>query len=306
MKPITVTIRAHAKVNLDLRVLGTRPDGFHELRTVFQSMELHDTITFVARKGPFALRCRQPGVPLDCANLVWRAAGALWHTQGREGEPRDVSVTIAKHIPACAGLGGGSTDAAATLAALSRLWRVSLAPWQLHDVAASLGADVPFFLWGGTALGLDRGDAIYQLVDLPQYWVVIVLSHAGMAAADAYAWYDEERQGRPGTRRACQGAPGPWPTQVVQLVNDLEDPVVRRVPEIGAAKAALLAAGAVGSAMSGSGSAVFGLFRSRRAARAAVLALTRSGWRSIVTRTIPRGEYARRSRATARASVRRR
>ena len=303
---MTVTVRAHAKVNLDLRVLGTRPDGFHDLRTVFQSLELHDTLTFVARKGPFALRCRQPGVPLDCTNLVWRAAGALWRTQGREAEPRDVSVTIAKHIPICAGLGGGSANAAATLAALVRLWRVSLAPWELHDVAASLGADVPFFLWGGTVLGLDRGDTIYQLVDLPTYWVVIVLPHAGVSTADAYAWYDEARQGRPGMRRGRHETPGPWPTQGAQMINDLEGPVVRRVPETGSAKAALLAAGALGSAMSGSGSAVFGLFRSRRDARAALPALARSGWHSIVTRTIRRGEYAHRSRATARAGVRRR
>ena len=303
---MTVTVRAHAKVNLGLRVLGTRPDGFHDLRTVFQSLELHDTLTFVARKGPFALRCRQPGVPLDCTNLVWRAAGALWRTQGRDAEPRDVSVTIGKHIPICAGLGGGSANAAATLAALMRLWRVSLAPWQLHDVAASLGADVPFFLWGGTVLGLDRGDTIYQLVDLPAYWVVIVMPHAGVSTADAYAWYDEARQGRYGMRRGRQGTPGPWPAQVAQMTNDLEGPAVRRVPEIGSAKAALLAAGALGSAMSGSGSAVFGLFRSRRDARVALPALARSGWRSIVTRTIQRGEYARRSRVTARAGVRRR
>ena len=303
---MTVTVRAHAKVNLELRVLGTRPDGFHDLRTVFQSLELHDTLTFVARKGPFALRCRQPGVPLDCTNLVWRAAGALWRTQGRDAEPRDVSVTIGKHIPICAGLGGGSANAAATLAALMRLWRVSLAPWQLHDVAASLGADVPFFLWGGTVLGLDRGDTVYQLVDLPAYWVVIVLPHEGVSTADAYAWYDEARQGRPGTRRGHQGTPGPWPAQVAQMINDLEGPAVRHVPEIGSAKAALLAAGALGSAMSGSGSAVFGLFRSRRDARVALPALARSGWRFIVTRTIQRGEYVRRSRATARAGVRRR
>ena len=216
---MTVTVRAHAKINLDLRVLGTRPDGFHDLRAVFQSLELHDTLTFVARKGPFALRCRQPGVPLDCTNLVWRAAGALWRTQGRDAEPRDVSVTIAKHIPICAGLGGGSANAAATLAALVRLWRVSLAPWQLHDVAASLGADVPFFLWGGTVLGLDRGDTIYQLVDLPTYWVVIVLPHAGVSTADAYAWYDEARQGRPGMWPGCQETPGPWPTQLAQMTQ---------------------------------------------------------------------------------------
>ena len=99
MSALTLTVRAHAKVNLDLRVLETRRDGFHDLRTVFQSLELHDTITVTARRGPFALRCRQPDVPRDDTNLAWRAARALWGTLGRDGEPRDVSVTIAKTDP---------------------------------------------------------------------------------------------------------------------------------------------------------------------------------------------------------------
>ena len=304
MSTRTLTVRAHAKVNLDLRVLETRRDGFHDLRTVFQSLELHDTITVTARRGPFALRCRQPDVPRDDTNLAWRAARALWGTLGRDGEPRDVSVTIVKQIPVCAGLGGGSTDAAATLRALARLWHVSALP-RLHELAASLGADVPFFLWGGTALGLGRGDVIYPLVDLPQYWVVLVLPQAGVKTVEAYAWYDEDREGS-GMRRRRQASPVVWPVQVADMVNDLEGPVVRRIPEIGGAQSALLAAGAVGSAVSGSGSAVFGLFLRRSDAQAARRALARSGWRAILTRTSPRGEYARRSRVAIDPGVRRR
>ena len=276
MSARTLTVRAHAKVNLDLRVLETRRDGFHDLRTVFQSLELHDTITVTARRGPFALRCRQPDVPRDDTNLAWRAARVLWGTLGRDGEPRDVSVTIVKQIPVCAGLGGGSTDAAATLRALACLWHVSARP-RLHELAASLGADVPFFLWGGTALGLGRGDVVYPLVDLPQYWVVLVLPQAGVKTVEAYAWYDEDREGSE-MRRRRQASPVVWPVQVADMVNDLEGPVVRRIPEIGAAQSALLAAGAVGSAVSGSGSAVFGLFLRRPDAQAARRALARSGW----------------------------
>ena len=115
-----VTIRAHAKINLDLRVLGTRPDGFHELRTVFQALALHDTIECIPREGPFAIECDAAGVPLDRSNLVWRAADALWRSLRRDGPVRDVLVRIQKRIPLQGGLGGGSTDAAATLLALAR------------------------------------------------------------------------------------------------------------------------------------------------------------------------------------------
>src|SRR5262245_50409048 len=167
----TVAIRAHAKINLDLRVLGPRPDGYHELRTVFQAISLHDVLECVTHDGPLAIECEMAGVPLDRANLVWRAAEALWTSLRRVGGARGVRIRLTKGIPVQAGLGGGSTDAAATLLALARFWRVSLRPNQLVDVAASLGADVPFFLSGGTALGLGRGDEIYPLADLPRHWI---------------------------------------------------------------------------------------------------------------------------------------
>src|SRR5262249_27861878 len=156
---------------LDLRVLGIRPDGFHELRTVFQSVDLHDTLVSSDRPGPFRLRCRTAGVPVDEGNLVWRAAGALWTALGRSGPPIDTTVTLEKTIPMQAGLGGGSADAAAALAGLGRLWG-GVPMTLLREVAAGLGADVPFFLSGGTALGLGRGEEIYPLVDLPRHWVV--------------------------------------------------------------------------------------------------------------------------------------
>jgi len=159
-----IVTRAHAKVNLDLRVLGTRPDGFHELRTVFQTIELHDTLTIEARPGPFALDCETPGVPLDASNLVWKAAARLWTALGRPDAPIDTRVVLDKAIPMQAGLGGGSADAAAALVSLGRLWG-GATPALLREIAADLGADVAFFLSGGTALGLGRGEEIYPLVD---------------------------------------------------------------------------------------------------------------------------------------------
>ena len=199
-----VAARAHAKINLDLRVLGTRVDGFHELRTVFQAVALHDTVTCVPREGPLAIECDVAGVPLDHGNLVWRAADVLWRSIRRLGAPRDVLIRLDKRIPLQAGLGGGSADAAATLLALTRLWRVPVRASQLTDIAATLGADVPFFLSGGTALGLGRGDEVYPLADLPRHWIVLVIPGFGVSSADAYKWYDEERDLGRGPRR---GAP---------------------------------------------------------------------------------------------------
>src|SRR5215471_5908525 len=129
----SVSIRAHAKINLDLRVLGMRADGFHELRTVFQAIALHDTIRCVARAGPFAIECSTAGVPLDHTNLIWRSAETLWRSLRRSGPVRDIVVQLDKRIPLQAGLGGGSADAAATLMGLAHLLRIRVKPSQLTD-----------------------------------------------------------------------------------------------------------------------------------------------------------------------------
>jgi len=298
MKPIRLLARAYGKVNLDLRVLGTRPDGYHELRTVFQSVALHDTVLCVARKGDLAVKCRTAGVPVDESNLVWRAAAGLWTAMGRAGKPADVTISIKKQIPLQAGLGGGSADAAAALNALARLWGgAPLA--MLRDVAGGIGADVPYFLSGGTALGLGRGEEIYPLVDLPTHWVVIVQPPYGISTAEAYAWYDEDRTAGLREPREPQMLPVPWPTRAAQMINDLEPPVVRRHPDIATIKGLLRDGGAIAAAMSGSGSAVFGLFRSQAAARRALKPLSRSGTRALLTRTLSRAEHERRARPVA-------
>jgi 4-diphosphocytidyl-2-C-methyl-D-erythritol kinase len=295
--PRAVTVRAHAKINLDLRVLGPRLDGFHELRTVFQAIALHDTISCLPREGPFAIECAAAGVPLDRSNLIWRAADALWRALRRGGPVRDVVIRVEKRIPLQAGLGGGSADAAATLVALARVWRVPVRPGQLIDVAGSLGADVPFFLAGGTALGLGRGDEIYPLADLPRHWVVLLLPGFGVSTSDAFGWYNAERDlARGPSVREPQHVPGPWPSRAAQMINDLEGPIARHYPEIDHMKAALRRSGAIAAAMSGSGSAVFGLFQRRRDALGAVDRLAGSGWHLLLTESLGRGEYARRSR----------
>src|SRR5262245_9090479 len=289
-----VTIRAHAKINLDLRVLGMRPDGFHELRTVFQSLALHDTIDCIPRPGPFAIDCDAAGVPLDESNLVWRAASALWRALRRSGPVRDVMVRLHKRIPLQGGLGGGSTDAAATMLALAKMWGVPIRPSQLVDVGSTIGADVAFFLSGGTALGLGRGDEIYPLADLPRHWIVLLVPGFGVSSPDAYEWYDDLARGS--VVREAQYVPGPWPSRAAQMINDLEAPVSRHHPEIDRMKTALRRAGALAAAMSGSGSTVFGLFQKRLEAETSVERLSGQGWRVFLTESVGRGEFAKRGR----------
>ena len=291
---MAVAVRAHAKINLDLRVLGTRLDGFHELRTVFQAVALHDIVTCVPRPGPLAIECDTAGVPLDGSNLVWKAAVVLWRAIRRLGPPCDVLIRLDKRIPLQAGLGGGSADAAATLLALVKLWRLPVRPSQLTDIAATLGADVPFFLSGGTALGLGRGDEVYPLADLPRHWIVLVIPGFGVSSADAYKWYDEERDlARGPSVREPQHVPGPWPSRAAQMINDLEAPIARHHPEIDQMKLALRRAGALAAAMSGSGSTVFGLFQRRTDAVTAVERLSGAGWRVVLTESLDRGAYTR-------------
>jgi 4-diphosphocytidyl-2-C-methyl-D-erythritol kinase len=291
---MTLQFPAFAKVNLDLRILGVRPDGYHDLRTIFQSLALADLVTVIRRPGPFEIACDDPRVPVDRRNLAWKAASLLWRSArlGR-GEPRDLCITLQKRIPSEAGLGGGSADAAVTLMALNRLWKLALDGPSLARIGARLGADVPFFLVGGTALGLGRGDDIYPLPDLPRVHVVLIRPGFGVSTVEAYGWYDEELSHH--GRREPPGRPRPagWPAWAASLRNDLERPVLRHHPTIGRVRQLLMDAGAVTALMSGSGSAVFGLFERADAARRTARDLRRPGWTVVATRTLSRQEYHR-------------
>lgn len=296
----TVDVRAFAKINLTLRVLARRADGFHDLRTTFQSLALHDTLRFRAASGPFEIECDDADCPTDRTNLVWRAAEKMWRLAGRRGMPGGLRVRIQKRIPLQSGLGGGSSDAAAALRALSVLWRLKGEDRRVRSIAAELGADVPFFLDGGTALGVERGDLLFPLVDWPAAWVVLVLPTFGVSTKDAYTWWDDEARSHAGD---AGGAWGP-PIQGARVVrratelapfrdsgNDLQPPVVARHREVGRYVAALAGVGASYAAMSGSGSAVFGLFESQKIANAAARRLTARAGRVMVTRTLSRAQY---------------
>jgi 4-diphosphocytidyl-2-C-methyl-D-erythritol kinase len=295
-----VTVRAFAKINLDLRILGLLSDGYHDVRTVLQSVRLHDTLTFTPTGGAFVIDCDAPGVPLNGRNLVWRAAALLDRAARRgAGTPAGVHVALTKRIPAEAGLGGGSSDAAATLLALTRLWRLDVDLPSLLRLGASLGADVPFFLAGGTALGTGRGDDISPLTEPPRASVVIVKPPFGVSTPDAYRWCDED--GPPRLSRRTRRLPSSWPAWAADVRNDLEAPVARRHPPIRRIVRTLGALGAHYAAMSGSGSAVFGLFEDPAAALAAHAALVRRGWKAWATETVSRSTVVReRQRVLAR------
>ncbi len=281
-----LSVRAPAKINLSLRVLRRTAGGYHQLRTIFQSIALHDTLTFEAGSGPFRLECDDPACPTDRTNLVWRAAETIVRAAGGRGAPRDIAIRIAKRIPMQAGLGGGSSDAAAALRGFAALWRVTIPDAHMQAMAAALGADVPFFLEGGTVLGLERGDRLFPLIDPPRAWVTLVIPSFGVSTKDAYAWFDEAEPARHGRRRPARTQAGPY-----ERANDLQAAVVRRHPEIGRIAAALQREGAIEAAMSGSGSAVFATFQTRAAAERAARALAGRSRRTVVTRTLDRVQY---------------
>jgi 4-diphosphocytidyl-2-C-methyl-D-erythritol kinase len=281
-----------AKINLMLRVGALGPDGRHDVRTLLQTISLTDTLTAAAREGPFKLSGRAPGVPADRTNLVWRAAEDLWRHAGRTGDPRGVHIRLQKAIPAAAGLGGGSADAAAALVALNVLWGLRLRRRDLRGLAAGLGADVPFFLLGGTAIGLGRGDEIYPVDDVARFGVVVIKPSFGVSTAEAYGWLDADRAAGLADAAPAATLDAGWDSGPVSLANDLEPPVSRRHPEVAEMVAACRREGALAAGMTGSGSAVFGLFR-EATAPAAARRLRRPDWLVLLARTLSRREAGR-------------
>jgi 4-diphosphocytidyl-2-C-methyl-D-erythritol kinase len=288
-----VILRPPAKINLSLRVGAVRPDGLHEVHTLMQSISVSDTLTASARKGPFVLAVRTPGVPADRTNIVWRAAEALWRLAGRDGDPRDAHVRLEKAIPTQAGLGGGSADAAAALVALNVVWDLRRRPRDLRAVAASLGSDVPFFLQGGTAIGVGRGEEIYPVDDIATFGVVVLKPSFGVSTAEAYGWLDEDRAAGVDVESQDREIDVGWSSGPIRVINDLEPPVARRHPLIAEMVASCRREGALVAGMTGSGSAVFGLFR-ETATTTAAKRLRRPDWLVLVGRTLARREAGRR------------
>jgi len=265
-----VRLPAFAKVNLCLHVMGKRPDNYHELRTIFQTISLHDTLELSLIKGPgITLESTDSALPSGPENLVYRAIDALACEVGFRG---GIHARLEKRIPVARGLGGGSSDAAAALIGMLRLTKAKVPLPRLMEIAAGLGADVPFFLFGGRALAVNRGDEIYPLPDAPQRTVMVVSPRdLGVSTKDAYQWVSAELTRLAKPNRIWGFCALCWSRQE-GLSNDFEEPVFSRHPRLKAIKDELLERGAADAALAGSGSAVFGVFRNpaqaRRAARA--------------------------------------
>jgi 4-diphosphocytidyl-2-C-methyl-D-erythritol kinase len=289
-----VTVPAFAKINLRLDVLGKRPDGFHELRTIFQSIGLYDEVRLRKSGKPGISLLIQGNQSLAHepikTNLVYRAVETLRRELNISS---GVAIELWKAIPAGRGLGGGSSDAAAALVGFLRLHRKQLPLPRLIEIAASLGADVPFFLLGGRALGVNKGDEIYPLEDIPQLTLLIVSPRdIHVPTPDAYRWLKApgltKSSATPKLWEFCALC---WSTQESGLSNDFERPVFRRHPRLGRIKRVLLQKGATEALLAGSGSAVFGVFPSPAKARRAAVGFPHD--QTFVCETLSRDRYLR-------------
>jgi 4-diphosphocytidyl-2-C-methyl-D-erythritol kinase len=287
------TLPAYAKINWTLYVLGRRPDGFHELRTIFQTVTLHDRLTFAERADDrLILTCDDSNLPVDERNLVLRAGLALREKYKiREG----AGLHLEKRIPSEAGMGGGSSDAAIALLGLAHLWKIQTSKAELAEIGAGLGADAPFFLTGGTALGTGLGTEIKPLPDLRAEHLLIIKPSAKVSTVEAYkalkrpALTKEESDIILSISRA---------EALIRdslheaLHNDFERAIYELYPEIARARASLIGQGAKGALLAGSGSCVFGIFENEEALRLARSVLERErGWRVFTSAALTRTAY---------------
>lgn len=278
--------RCPAKVNLELRVLGRRPDGYHELDTVFQAVDLWDELR-VEPAGKLTLTCDHPGLSTDDDNLVLRAARSLARRTGREAYG---ALQLLKSIPVRAGLGGGSSNAAAALLLLDRFWSTNLDRSELSRLGAELGADVPFFLTGGTARGQGRGDRIEPLAFVGELPLLLGFPPHGTSTAEVFRRH-ASRLTPPGNGVSVpllSGLKWPGENDFGVLANDLEAVVFEDWPELKRFRDALLEVGSRAALLSGSGSTVFGVFPGCESLRTAAGRLeTRfPGWRILGTRAV--------------------
>jgi len=290
----SVRLPAFAKVNLCLHVVGRRPDGYHELRTIFQAIGLHDTLEISRSRRPgITLEIDDPALPSGRENLVYRAIEAARREVGYRG---GIYARLEKLIPVARGLGGGSSDAATALIAMLQLTGKALPLARLIEISAGLGADVPFFLFGGRSLGVNRGDEIYPLPDGRKFWVVVV-SPRGIAVStrDAFRWVSLELTKRKSPRKMFGFCALCWSRQESPLENDFEGPVFRRFPRLQEIRRGLLERGAARAALAGSGSAVFGLFRSPAQARRTAVSFPDD--QVFMVETLTREDYVRALRA---------
>ena len=331
---MTISVRSFAKINLGLRIGAARPDGFHELLTVYQTIGLHDVIRLTVQRGTgIEIRCSDASVPCDKTNTCYRVLERAMEILGAKVR---ILLEIDKRLPVKGGLGGASANAVTTLLALERALKKPLPGAETFRIAAEVGSDLPLFLVGGAVLGVGRGEQVYPLPDLPSLSCVVVLPAIGVSTPNAFAKWDQQygklnegddfatgkvSSGMRGSKLTVSatsdkmselsykisawlsgqysGAPcgrGRAENPLLALVragieNDFEQVVFPEYPELGEAKAALVRAGAKYASLSGSGSALYGLFTSQAAAKLASQRLRKQGWTAQVTSTLTRRSY---------------
>ena len=318
---MSVTVRSFAKINLGLCIGARRTDGFHELLTVYQTIGLHDLIRVsVSRGRGIEIRCSDPRVPKDESNTCYRILEKALYALKAKGR---VVIDIEKRLPVQGGLGGASSNAVAALLALERVLKKSLVTDERLRIASEVGSDLPLFMVGGTVLGVGRGEQVYPLEDLPSTACVIVLPEVGVSTPKAFAEWDRKLTVQEPSDRMVElgrglsawlsegysGAPrfsargltdqpmrGRRENPLLELVragikNDFEEVVFPEYPELSEGKKALERAGAKYASLSGSGSALYGMFASKEASRRAVEILRRQGWAAHATVTLTRRQY---------------
>lgn len=321
-----ISVRSFAKINIGLRIGSKRPDGFHQLCTVYQTLALHDVIRVDLQKGVgIDVRCKDPKVPADETNTCYRVADRMLRSAKQRGK---VLITIEKQLPVQGGLGAASSNAVATLFAMERLLKNEFDPEERLRITSEVGSDLPLFLIGGTVLGLGRGEQVLPLADQPSTPCVLLLPDIGVSTPQAFADWDELVDGdmQPSGNsqrsltssalsdkmesfsrslyvwlRPTSGVParsgGRAETPLLDLVragieNDFERVVFPQYPELRDLKRALEREGARYTSLSGSGSALYGLFESDdQAQRAARQISDNKGVNAMVTRTLTRSEY---------------
>jgi 4-diphosphocytidyl-2-C-methyl-D-erythritol kinase len=291
-----VTVPSFAKINWFLDVLGKRPDGYHEVVTVLQTISLHDEITFKLNEEglPFTLTCDDPAIPTGNSNLILRAASYL---QECRQDWFGAEIHLKKRIPAQGGLGGGSSNAAVTLLAINKLWKGAYIGIEELMDPAMFGADVPFFLVGGRCAATGTGTTLTPLPDGPKKHLIVLTPKAKVSTAEAYASLNAASLTTSESASILSSSLADlnsadsrqWP-----LRNEFERVIFEIEPEIGRAKNALVEAGARGALLAGSGSSVFGVFDSEAARNIALESLRcEAGWKVFSCETISRDEYFR-------------
>ncbi len=259
----SIEISSPAKINLRLDVLGRRPDGYHEIRTIFQKITLADELSISITKSGIEITCDNPQVPLNKENLTHVAAKMLLD---RYMINDGIMIAIRKRIPIAAGLGGGSSNAASTLLGINQLFDLGIDKRELLKMGRNIGADVPFFIFGNSALATGIGEKLEPLEITPPLWLLLVTPDIPISTAWAYA-----NVRRRLTKKVINITISNWINHLSEVIdllkNDLEEVVIPHYPEIQSIKEDLLERGAMGSLMSGSGSTVFGIFGSEKEAQ---------------------------------------